>query len=97
MNKAKAWQTNDQLTSFMCGSNLLLNIPPSFLHTCHLTQILIQLYLANNNAPERSYGKLQMVAANQWNPFEQIYLETLYFLTVLNKGLHPRKPTEYVE
>lgn len=38
-----------------------------------------------------------MVAAKQWNSFEQIYLETLYFLTALNKGLHPRKPTEYVE
>ena len=51
---------------------------------------------ANTSPLERSYTKLQMVAAKRRNHSESKNLET-YLLAALNKELKPRKPSEYVE
>ena len=62
---------------------------------CQLMQIMVAT-VANTSPLERSYTKLQMVAAKLRNRFKSENLEK-YLLAALDKELKPRKPSEYVE
>ena len=66
-----------------------------FRNMCQLMQIMVAT-VANTSPLERSYTKLQMVAAKLRNRFKSENLEK-YLLAALDKELKPRKPSEYVE
>ena len=93
VNKAKGKQAVDQLSVWQ---QFVKEHSTEFPNMCQLIQIMVAT-AANTSPLERSYTKLQMVAAKRRNHFESKNLETLYLLAALNKELKPRKPLEYVE
>ena len=65
-----------------------------FPNMCHLVQIMLGT-AANTSPLERSYTKLQMVAAKRRNHFLPENLELLYLLAALNHELPPRSSRQY--
>ena len=92
VNKAKGKQAVDQL---FVWQQFVKEHSTEFRSMCQLMQIMVAT-VANTSPLERSYTKLQMVAAKRRNHSESKNLET-YLLAALNKELKPRKPSEYVE
>ena len=93
VNRAKGKRAVDQLPVWQ---QFVKEYSTEFPNVCQLIQIMVAT-AANTSPLQRSYTKLQMVAAKRRNHFESKNLETLYLIAALNKELKPRKPSEYVK
>ena len=93
VNKAKGKRPLDQLSVWQ---QFVKEHSTEFPNMCQLIQIMVAT-AANTSPLERSYTKLQMVAAKRRHHFEPKNLEILCLLAALNKELKPRKPTSYAK